>query len=100
MTKLINNLSVNDLAQDERFIKIDKNHFQLSKSTYLEGYYLYQDDIIRTEAISCDLLEEAAQLLSQKQWSDTLNISFYHLDTTTIKNHPHATLEKVCDYFD
>jgi len=100
MTKLINNLSANELAQDERFIKTQKNHFQLSKSTYLDGYYLYQDDIIRTEAISCDLLEEAAQLLGQKKWPDTLNISFYHLDTATIKNHPHATLEKVCDYFE
>ena len=93
LIKLINNLNTDDLADTTRYHKIAKNRFQIRKSHYIKGYYLYKDDFIRTESVPIDTLSALAAKLSPYLSSDSLAVVFYHLDTTTIKNYPYERLQ-------
>ena len=99
MIKLINNLRASDLTDEVRFLKIDETHFEIIKSTYLQGYYLYEGDILRLESVSVDQLNQSADLLSPLIENTDLNIVFYHLDSMTIINYPHEVLENICNRF-
>ena len=99
MIQLINALSTEQLNDSKRFLKLDENHFKVLTSTYLNTYYLYQEDLIRIEQVSPKLLLQAAELLAAHTTSINRSISFYHLDTTIIKHYPYETLEAVCQHF-
>ena len=99
MIKLMSGLEVTQLLGQERFIKTADNFFQIKKSTYLDGRYLYEGDEIRLESVSLKTLEEAALLLKNHLSNDDLTISFYHLDTTTIKHFPYEKLQNICHLF-
>lgn len=97
MIRLINNLRPEQLTDTTRFQKLSDNRFEVTKSTYLDGYYLYKDDHIRTEAIDTALLLQATDILKNKLKNDNLTVAFYHLDATTIKYFPYEVLESVCE---
>lgn len=106
MVKLINNLRAEDMTDDSFFLPIrqadlttDASYFEVIKSTYLQGKYLYEGDIIRLETVSQETLEMSAELLNSKIRNSNVTVSFYHLDTTTIKHYPYGNLEKVIDAF-
>lgn len=99
MIRLINNLRSEQLTDTTRFQKLAGNRFEVIKSTYLDGYYLYKGDQIRTEAIDPMLLVQATDLLQNKLKNNNLTVAFYHLDTTTIKHFPYEVLESVCKKF-
>lgn len=99
MIRLINNLQAENLEDTSRFLKIDDNRFEVLKSTYLNGYYLYKGDQIRTETVDTQLLLKAINLLDGKMNNRNLTIAFYHLDTATIKYFPHEFLEKTIHQF-
>lgn len=97
MIKLINQLRAADINDTTRFLKIGENQYQIIKSTYLDGYYLYKDDKIRLESVSYEQLQQATQLLDEVLAIKDLNLIFYHLDHTTIKHFPHENLETLTD---
>jgi hypothetical protein len=99
MMKLINNLRADDMADDLFFLRTDELHFEVIKSTYLHGRYLYEGDIIRLETVPLETLKMSAELLNSKIKNPNVTISFYHLDTTTIKHYPYENLEEVIDLF-
>ena len=100
MIKLINNLRAEMLIDLSGIKQIRENRFELVKSTYINGYYLYKGDRIRTEAINFDLLLETAALLSSYNPTNELTLSFYHLDTSTIKFYKHEQLQQVISTFE
>ena len=73
--------------------------FHIKKSTYLDGRYLYEGDEIRLESVNFEMLEETVYLLKKDLPNDDLTISFYHLDTTTIKQFPYEKLQNICHLF-
>jgi len=99
MIKLINNLHEENLKDEARFLKISPNHFQVVKSTYLEGQYLYRDDVIRLEAATVEQLEKTASFLNKIIDNQTLTVAFYHLDTATVKFFPHEKMEDILSRF-
>ena len=99
MIKLINNLRASDLEDEDRFSKIDESHFEIIKSTYLQGYYLYEGDVLRLEKVSAELLRESAELLNKKVVHPDVTVIFYHLDSIAIKHYTHETLEDICNRF-
>lgn len=100
MVKLINNLRADDMTDDSLFLQTDETHYEVIKSTYLHGKYLYEGDIIRLETVPLETLKMSAKLLKSKIENPNVTISFYHLDTTTIKHYPYANLEKIIDVFE
>jgi hypothetical protein len=99
MINLINNLRAADLRDESRFSKIDETHFEIIKSTYLQGYYLYKGDVIRLESAPVKLLQDSADLLSNLLAETELTIIFYHLDSIAINNYSHEALEDICNRF-
>ena len=99
MIKLMAHLQSEDLADSDFFLQKNKTHFEVKKSTYLNGRYLYEDDVIRLETISQNTLVGAAELLQPKISNSEVTLSFYHLDTTTIKNHPYENLQDIIQAF-
>lgn len=99
MINLINNLTGKDLEDELRFLKIGECRFELIKSTYLQGYYLYKGDVIRLESAPHGLLLESAAWLNKVLPERDLKVIFYHLDSVVINNYSHETLEAVGDRF-
>ncbi|NJO86843.1 MAG: hypothetical protein HC821_01965 [Lewinella sp.] len=59
---LTNGLKATDLADTSRFEALSKTRFRVLQSTYFNGQYWYQDDLIRLETTG---LAELSALASQ-----------------------------------
>lgn len=92
--KLINNLSEADLRDSLRFTATAPNRFLVKKSTYLQGYYLYEGDRLRLESASMPSLKAAASLLGKKLPLAGRTAVFYHLDSALIRDFPVAALRE------
>ena len=106
MIKLISGLREAELSDSTRFVNSSASRilnfgstFEVKKSTYLDGRYLYEGDQIRLESVRLEVLEETAQLLKEHLFNEDLTISFYHLDTTTIKHFQYEKLQDICHFF-
>lgn len=99
LIQLINNLQAEHVQDTVRFLQLSPHRYEVRQSTYLDGYYLYKGDRIRLEAISHDQLQESADLLSQKLSRQPLTVAFYHLDSTTIRQHSVSDLKHILEKF-
>ena len=99
LVKLINNLRAEDLTDEARFEQIAENRFRLEASTYLEGYYLYKDDLIRLENVEQQALRESAKALSNVIDNQGFTVSFYHLDSLSLSAFPQDSLEQIIEAF-
>lgn len=97
--RLINGLDNSAFTDTTRFEKIATNIFKIKKSTYLQGYYLYKGDSVRTETIRQADLIETANLLKNFFTDDTTRVIFYHLDTKIINNHSYENIKEILDIF-
>lgn len=95
--KLINDLGEEDLQDTLRFTPITSRRFLVKKSTYLQGYYLYEDDLIRLESVKTGQLEAAAALLGNMFPPAERTVGFYHLDSGLVRGFPAKNLEKVLE---
>lgn len=86
MIKLLNQLSTTALVDTQRFTQINKNHWEVIKSTYLNGVYLYKGDKIRLEKSELTDLKKAAELLQKQSKIENRSIIFYHLDSTVLRH--------------
>lgn len=68
--------------------------FEIPKSTYLEGYYLYQGDRIRLEEVSATDLIQAASMLRSTTNSESAFLSFYQLDSVLLTRYQTADLQE------
>ena len=94
MIRLINDLRETDLADLSRFQKIEENRFQVLQSTYLEGHYLYKNDLIRLEKNSKSELSEAAEILFPK-FDTNFEVIFYHLNENNLHDFSVKDLEEI-----
>ncbi len=97
MIRLINGLSKEELTDSSRFTNLGGQRYELNKSTYLNGYYLYRGDRLRLEAAEPEALTAAASLLADWLPPAERTVAFYHLDTTTIKYFPNDELERIIE---
>jgi hypothetical protein len=94
MTLLINDLRIEDLRGDERFEEIAPARFRVKKSTYLEGHYLYANDLIKIETCDADNLKTAARFAAKYLKNpQSRNFAIYHLHPTLFKTIPDDALE-------
>ena len=100
MIRLVNDLSAEQLADTSRFLKKAATVFEVIKSTYLEGHYLYKGDQIRLEDSPAQQLEAAVQLLNPHLNTDSLHLIFYHLDSAIIKRYSYEKLDHICAFLE
>ncbi len=97
--RLINNLDETAFADTLRFKKIKADWFEIKKSTYLQGHYLYKADQVKIERVEQNELLKSAELLKKYFTDDTTNIIFFHLDTKIISNHGYENIREILDTF-
>ncbi len=95
--RLISPLSARELADTLRFRPAGAAHFAVRRSTYLRGHYLYAGDTIRLEAVPCDTLLHAAQLLAAAMGAPPGRVAFYHLDATVPQYWTHEQLQRILE---
>ncbi len=100
LIKLINNLRTADLQDTSIFKQLTENRFEIKKSNYLNGYYMYAGDRIRLEAISPSLLNVTADVLAKNDPANELTVAFYHLDSSTIKHYHHEQIQEIIAQFE
>ncbi len=103
---LINNLGEQDLRDTIRFVKLATNRYEVRRSTYLAGYYLYGGDLVRLEGVGPELLENAGAMLGDRftklskfSKPDAATITFYHLDTAMLKTFDCEDFKRVLEEF-
>ncbi len=97
MVRIVNDLGPETLGDTTRFAFRDPSHVEVRKSTYLDGYYLYRDDVIRLESATAAALTEAAKDLSRIMARPPGRVAFYQLSPAIIKRYSHAELETICN---
>lgn len=94
MIRLIHGLEPEDLADTLRFRQKAPQRFEVRRSTYLDGHYLYEEDKLRIERAPVSELEQSARLL-RKVNRGKGTAAFYHLDTLMMARYPVEVLEGV-----
>lgn len=82
------------LESAERFHAPDNTCYEVVRSTFLQGHYLYAGDRLRLEAPTLQDLQQAAQMLRPlwKRNTSPSTLAFYHLDTLNMRHFsPQAT---------
>ncbi|MDX1666693.1 MAG: hypothetical protein R3350_05675, partial [Saprospiraceae bacterium] len=100
LLSLLNELDPGFLSDSLRFRRIDEQRYQVVKSTYLEGHYLYRGDLIKIESIAPEELLRAGQLAAHFLPATDRSVAFYHLDSIIVKRFVHEKLETVCRQFE
>ncbi len=89
---LLNGLT-RKMADDLIFLKTQDTYYQVQVDTVFQNMYLRFGDLIKIEDISDELLRGGAKLARQCVNSDTTHISFFHLDSTILKNYQHENYQ-------
>jgi len=85
---LMHGLDAGDLRDSSRFAALGPGRFELLKSTYIDGYYLYAGDRIRLEAAPADSLRRALdQLRRCGLLCGARHLAFYHLEDKLTKRY-------------
>ena len=90
--KLVNDLQPGDLVDTSRFEQVDERRYRVVKSTYLDGLYLYRDDVIRLEWVTPEQLTRARLALRDYLPDTGWQPIYYHLDERLLKRYTHAQL--------
>jgi hypothetical protein len=97
MIRLLHGLSPQDLADTLRFRPLEPHRFEVIKSTYLDGHYLYEGDRLRIETPAAADLEESARMMrtALRRSKEAYTVALYHLDTTAIKGFSREAVESL-----
>lgn len=93
MIRLLYPIDTAALADTTRFANLGQQRWQLTKSTYLDGHYLYRGDQIRVEAVTPQALTLAAQRLRRALRPQTRTLALYHLDSLLVQRYSYAQLD-------
>ena len=89
---LLNGLN-SKAANNLLFLKRQNAFYQVETDTTFQNVYLRFGDLIKIEEISDELLRGGAKLARRCVNSDTVHISFFHLDSTVLKNYQYENYE-------
>jgi hypothetical protein len=72
-----------------------ENNFTLLKDTFLQGYQLQKDDVIRNEKSNYPTIIEVANEINQRLKNTQLRVSLYHLDSVILTKYKTHELETI-----
>ena len=88
---LIKTLNTNNLSTK----KIDTNHFFILKDTVINKINFKKGDILRQEESKYETILNTGKLLNEKLSTGSIRISYFHLDSVTLKKYPTNELENI-----
>ncbi len=74
-----------------------ENRYKAKIDTVLAGYQIKMYDIIRTEKSNYKDIVKVVQLVNEKLKSNTISVSFFHLDDLTLRKYTSYELENIYD---
>ncbi|MEM9929983.1 MAG: hypothetical protein AAF840_09205 [Bacteroidota bacterium] len=92
---LSNDLTANELSDSTRFERLPPQRYQVKRSTYLRGYYLYAGDHIRLETITEASLRVLARQLRIVPRFAGQRMLYYHLGSRIAKQCDGALLREL-----
>jgi len=92
--RIINGLDAEALQDSAYFHRIAPQRYEVRQSTYLESYYLYQQDLIRLEQVAPARLAALLELLRAQRQPDQ-RLLFYHLDSSILQRWPYERLDSL-----
>lgn len=92
-------LNVSELKKDSNFQQISPIFFKVRSSTYKNGIFYEENDLLKTEAISSEDLIEMAEDLNKNVAQAPKEILFYDLDEFNLKNYEKNIFEQVISCF-
>jgi hypothetical protein len=75
--------------------KIKGSAYLVMKDTSFHDMYLRRGDLLRTESVTAEQLQQAAQLAKKAVNTDRFTVSLFELSESEIKNYSHAQLDQV-----
>jgi hypothetical protein len=99
MVRIINLLNEEQLADRSRFYPLGAGRYEVIQHTFLDGTFLYEQDVIRLEDVQQAALDEAVGLLKGYPWPHPMYLSFYHLDSAVLQQHPPESLRQIITTF-
>ena len=97
MIQLINQLSQAELSDTTRFQFINNHRWQVLKSTYLRGQYVYKGDVIRLETSSYQTLTEAMYLLQPYFKGKEFDLVFYHFEEEVLEEFSVGNIRRLME---
>ncbi len=92
-------LNLDEIKKDKNFKQISSIFFKVNHSTYKNGVYFEENDLLKIEAISSDDLMEMAEELKDNVAHDPKEILFYDLDEFNLKNYEKNIFEQAVSCF-
>ncbi len=102
MIRLIHGMWPEHLADTGRFRPISPYRFKVVKSTYFQGHYLYEGDLLRIEAPTIYDLEGSADMMRRvlRHSDKRADAAFYHLDSAVVRRFPAEKLSAIWHMLD
>lgn len=95
-SELFDTLRFNKISYLKSAISNLQSTFRIQKGTFLSGHYLRPGDVLRVEAVSPELLREAARLAAQTDLANNATVAFFHIDPVCVRRYPVQLLDSVC----
>ncbi|MFK7923618.1 MAG: hypothetical protein AB8H47_16795 [Bacteroidia bacterium] len=96
---ILRHLPLNLLEDRDRFEVVNAYFYRVLADTYLDGTFLYENDMIRLEALSPDQLRESIKPLAPYLSHDSISVGFFHLEVNTSAEYPPKEIRKLVDLF-
>lgn len=93
MIRLIYPIDEQVFVDADRFQRLGMRRWQVIKSTYLDGNYLYRGDRIRVETVAPGDMRQAAGLLQRSLRRESRTAALYQLDSLLIKRYSYVQLD-------
>lgn len=96
---IFNDLNEAKLKEMGHFEEAEKGLFVLQQDTVAGNRYLRKGDVIRLEGSEAEALKEAVEVCRQALNSESLNVAFYHWDSTLIHHQGIDFLKEIYNGF-
>ncbi|MEM6345967.1 MAG: hypothetical protein AAF927_18885 [Bacteroidota bacterium] len=96
---ILRHLPLNVLEDRDRFEVVNAYFYRVLTDTYLDGTFLFENDMIRLEALSPDQLRESVKPLAPYLSQDSMSVGFFHLEVNTSAEYPPKEIERLVELF-
>lgn len=96
---ILNGMNEATLAKEGIFKPFKKNVYQAQRDRTLRGTYIRKGDFLRLENSPFEELQKATTICRQILNTDTLNVSFFHLEASLINQLGHEKLQSLYQAF-
>lgn len=96
---ILNDVSIEDFADNTDFIKSENGLFKSTKNTYIKQFEIEKNDEIRVETIGKNTLKNVVRFVGQHNNNDSVNLLFFSLKQPEIKKYPTYELQEIINSY-